>query len=255
MGKRKSMARAEPHVYKKFDKTFVKIKGFPHWPARIEETSNELSAKNRYNVKFYGTNEVYIAREDMIVPYNEQTSIKYGQRKKNIKQFNAALDEIAGSQAVISSGSEVPSAKRVKLDPSEPLPESALNDSQIVVNLMNSMLKNIVAENVKKSELGLGSGTEANGLAISHVEGRNSYETFCRYLAQFDVIKCEQIGVVKDVYQSLSSEIVPKVDLDGLEVKVKEADLDEANGLDSVMDGGVKGAVDIKEDVNVVANE
>ena len=148
----------------------------------------------------------------MIQPYNEETLEKFGQRKR-IHSFNNALDEIANE----------PCAKRAKKSEKA----SQLADSSIpfvVENVMNSIIKKIVKGNIKKNEDEFeGSLPEGSGLLVTHNEGKRSYETFCTYLSQFEVVKSEQIQQVKNIYQQLTSQIVPVIDLTQSDAKLKEA--------------------------------
>ncbi len=146
----------------------------------------------------------------MILPYNEQTVEKYGQ-KKRLLSFNCALDEIANE----------PRAKRARIEANKKSePDSIAVE---VENVMNSIIKKIVKENIINNEEEFeGLLPDGSGLLISHNEGKRSYETFCKYLSQFKVIKSEQIQMVKSVYQQLTSQIVPQIDLEQSDAKLKE---------------------------------
>jgi len=81
------------NVYKVGDLIFAKIKGSPYWPARIGDTAKELLAKNKFNIKFYGTHDTYLAKAELLIPYNDETKITHGQPKR-LKSFNDGLWEI-----------------------------------------------------------------------------------------------------------------------------------------------------------------
>lgn len=78
--------------YKKGERIFAKIKGFPYWPAKIENI--DLNAKiPRYNVKFYGDNKMGIGiKESDICQFLEHKGRLSQQNKKNVK-FACALRE------------------------------------------------------------------------------------------------------------------------------------------------------------------
>ncbi len=146
----------------------------------------------------------------MILPYNEQTVEKYGQ-KKRLLSFNCALDEIA----------KEPCAKRARTEANKKSESESITLE--VENVMNSIIKKIVKENIINNEEEFeGLLPDGSGLLISHNEGKRSYETFCKYLSQFKVIKSEQIQMVKSVYQQLTSQIVPQIDLEQSDAKLKE---------------------------------
>lgn len=78
--------------YKKGERIFAKIKGFPYWPATIENI--DLNAKMpRYNVKFYGENKIGVGiKESDICQFLEHKGRLSQQNKKNVK-FACALRE------------------------------------------------------------------------------------------------------------------------------------------------------------------
>ena len=62
------------HVFKTGDIVFAKIKGYPHWPARVEHFEVEANGKppkNKYPVLFYGTLETATLKPDDLFPYDE----------------------------------------------------------------------------------------------------------------------------------------------------------------------------------------
>lgn len=75
---------------------FVKLKGYPHWPAKITEIcTNDKNCISKYKVIFFGDNNTADVRETDMYCY-EQSKDLYGKPKidnfKN-KVFNKALKE------------------------------------------------------------------------------------------------------------------------------------------------------------------
>jgi hypothetical protein len=76
------------------DLIFAKVKGYPHWPARINRVPNDVSIpKGKYPIFFYGTHETYFLRPKDIFPYEKFKDL-YGQPKK-LRGYNEGLFEIA----------------------------------------------------------------------------------------------------------------------------------------------------------------
>lgn len=93
MGK-KSGSNSGLGSFKKGDRVFAKIKGFPHWPARIETVN---SVKKKFEVVFYGTYQKNVLKWDAILPFNEDTKRVHGQKKQ--KSFVDAMAEIEQDDA------------------------------------------------------------------------------------------------------------------------------------------------------------
>lgn len=94
------------------DIVFVKIKGFPHWPAKVLSIDNESEKIIKYNVVFFGTNETACVKQNCIANYLDNKE-KYGKMKtENFKnsKFNMALVEadefIKGSEMLLATESE-----------------------------------------------------------------------------------------------------------------------------------------------------
>ncbi|KAH9493036.1 hypothetical protein Btru_022582 [Bulinus truncatus] len=88
-------------MYKPGDKIFAKMKGYPHWPARIDSLQDNTvkPPKGKYPIFFYGTHETAFLGPKDIYPY-EKFKDKY--HKPNSRTaFNAGLWEIIHNPDVV----------------------------------------------------------------------------------------------------------------------------------------------------------
>jgi len=80
--------------FKPFDLIFAKVKGYPHWPGRIEPFELDPNGKppKKYPIIFYGTRETGNLKPEDLFPYKENFE-KFSKPVKR-KFFNEGLWEI-----------------------------------------------------------------------------------------------------------------------------------------------------------------
>ncbi|KXJ28537.1 hepatoma-derived growth factor-related protein 3 [Exaiptasia diaphana] len=80
-------------AFKPGDLIWAKMRGYPHWPARIDlPAENEKIPAKKFPIFFFGTHETAVMQGRDLFEY-EKYKAKYG-KPSNRKFFNEALEEI-----------------------------------------------------------------------------------------------------------------------------------------------------------------
>ncbi|KAL1419888.1 hypothetical protein MTO96_004642 [Rhipicephalus appendiculatus] len=122
------------------DRVFAKVRGYPPWPARVEDCIGDKSKPKtqKYSVLFYGTYETATLGPKDLFAYKDFKD-KYGQQQKR-KFFNEGLWEIENNPTVTppglgGSGSKAAGKKEAEeAPPPESEEEEEKEESELVID-------------------------------------------------------------------------------------------------------------------------
>lgn len=85
------MSAAKKKVFHVGDKVFAKVRGYPAWPARVEEHLSGTGANAKFRVFFYGTYESATVKRDDLWPFDDDSKEKFGEKNHLSPNANVIL--------------------------------------------------------------------------------------------------------------------------------------------------------------------
>ncbi|KAJ8688319.1 hypothetical protein QAD02_024114 [Eretmocerus hayati] len=104
------------------ERVFAKVRGYPPWPAKIENITEPNTKNAKYHVHFFGTKEIGTCKIEDLYQYAENKE-KFGKQVKR-KFFSEGIQELEEDLRANPS----PISDSADLDASESVPESVAED-------------------------------------------------------------------------------------------------------------------------------
>ncbi|KAK0162946.1 hypothetical protein PV327_006672 [Microctonus hyperodae] len=172
-------------LMKKFlpgDKVFAKVRGYPPWPARVENVTDPNTKSAKYKVYFYGTSETAVCKVDELFDYHDNKE-KFGKPMKRklfhqgIQQLEQELNKDLGKSTAFSESAEsVVEESETENNPTPLEPSTGVNlDSDLETGPL------VIDETDKKKPLKrksvLGTPLNSDTPEIKKKRGRKSMST------------------------------------------------------------------------------
>ncbi|XP_052122984.1 uncharacterized protein LOC113208302 isoform X2 [Frankliniella occidentalis] len=133
------------------DFVFAKLKGYPPWPAKIDQIESVITGgkeKKRYNIYFFGTHQTSNLRESALFPYDHPNSPQIVEKWGKKLKFHDALKELEREMM-----DKVQYIYQLKNTPETPWCNGFSNACEDLVNEINVDKKKTTSKNHKKASL------------------------------------------------------------------------------------------------------